>query len=167
MIPCIDRDVWDKKNEIAKDEQISDRVLEIAIRTALVCAAFDGMPVLHACDLNHAWEMARYQKRLRAMLVPNPGRNQEAQMALKLLGYLDTYSVNGNHLKLRDTLRAIHAYEYGPRHAARDPRLRVRPALCERVLGALEFSGEIEQCKVKNYQGKDVRVVRRIREGDL
>lgn len=154
MIPCIDRDVWDKKNEIAKDEQISDRVLEIAIRTALVCAAFDGMPVLHACDLNHAWEMARYQKRLRAMLVPNPGRNQEAQMALKLLGYLDTYSVNGNHLKLRDTLRAIHAYEYGP-------------ALCERVLGALEFSGEIEQCKVKNYQGKDVRVVRRIREGDL
>ena len=148
----VQSDVWEARDQIAKAEKINFRLLDIAIRTALICAAFDGQKTLHADDLAPSWALARYQQRVRALLQPNTGKNQEAQVALKILTYLQTHSVDGKFLKLRDVLTATHAYEYGP-------------ATCERVIGALVFGGDVEQAEITNTRGRKVRRLRRVHEG--
>jgi hypothetical protein len=147
-IPRIHPNVWDEKDRIIRDEKMNPRLLDISIRVALICAAFDGKEILCAEDLASAWALARYQQRVRALLQPNPGRNHEAQVALKILSYLDTHAPEGKYLKLRDVLTAVHAYEYGP-------------STCERVVGALIFGGDVDKVEIANARGRKINLVRR------
>ena len=144
----VNRDIWDARDEVVKKESLSRRLLEVVLRCASICAAFDGRDELRAKNLEPAWELARYQTRMRMLLQPNPGKNHEAQVAMKILNYLDTHPA-GKYLKLRDVLSDTHAYAYGP-------------ATCERAIAAMSANGEVEQSKIKNTRGREIRLIRRV-----
>jgi TOTE conflict system, Archaeo-Eukaryotic Primase domain len=134
-VPRIDDSVWSARDEIRKAEQLDNRVLEIALRVALICAAWDGKTVLRASDLGPAWEMARYQQRVRALFKPNPGRNFEAVAAYKVYSYLKQHADGGKWIAWRDVIRATHVMEYGP-------------STVDRAISSMVFSGEIERTEV-------------------
>src|SRR5216684_3546493 len=145
----VNQDVWDARDDLKTKEKLTPRVLELALRCAAICAAIDGRE-LRAADLGPAWEMARYQNRVRMLLRPNAGKNLEGQVASKLLDYLDAHSLDEKFHKLRDVLTAAHAYDFGP-------------ALCERVINSLAFAGEIEKSEIKNARGRKVIFIRRVK----
>jgi hypothetical protein len=148
----VDRDVWAARDEIAKTEKINPRLLELALRGAAICAAFDGRDRLRAAELGPAWELARYQTRVRTLLQPNCGKNFEAKIALKILGYLNRHAPEGAYLVLRHVLRATHAYEYGP-------------SIVERAINAMRFGGAIEENAATVGKGQKQRLIRLIVEG--
>ncbi len=150
----IDGTVWEARDNLKTEEKINPRVLEIVLRCASICAAFDGRNELRAADLGPAWELARYQTRVRLLLQPNTGRNFEAQITLKILNYLNQNAPDGKWLLLRDVLRATHAYEYGP-------------SIVERALSAMTFGGSIEQTDQKVASGPKRRHLRLSGEGNV
>jgi hypothetical protein len=78
-------EVWvEKELWLAEDRELEPRVVEIAIRAAITCASFDGKTLLTAKDLGPAYEMAKYQQRIRRYLRPNEGENPEAKIAVKM-----------------------------------------------------------------------------------
>jgi hypothetical protein len=147
IAPSIDRSVWDARDAIRKAEGIDSRILELAIRTALVCAAWDEKTVLHASDLGAAWELARYQQRVRVILQPNPGKNFEAMAGFKILNYLKQHANGGDWLAWRDVLRGTHVADFGP-------------AVAERALKAMVFSGVIESAFIQPKRGPKRQVLR-------
>jgi hypothetical protein len=98
--PClvaISPDVWHTKSDwIKQDPEINQRVVEIAIRVATVCAAFSGTKLVTPAMLEPAREFIRYQTNIRRILKPNPGENFEAQLAIKFLDYLERH--NGRYV---------------------------------------------------------------------
>ncbi len=147
----VNQDIFSARDDLSAKEKLSPRLLELALRCAAICAAIDGRE-LRAADLGPAWEMARYQNRVRMLLVPNAGKNLEGQVASKIMGYVDAHSDGEKCLKVRDVLTATHAYDFGP-------------ALCERVIKGLAFAGEIEHFEVKNARGRKVMLIRSVRRG--
>lgn len=139
--PEIDKSVWEARDAIRKAEGIDSRILELAIRVAMVCAAWDKRDVLRASDLEPAWELARYQHRVRGMLQPNPGRNFEAMAAHKIMAYLKQHADGEKWLAWRDVLRATHVMEFGL-------------SVANRALDALVFAGEIEEASIPRPDGK-------------
>jgi hypothetical protein len=129
----IDESVWIEKAAWRTDcPELEPRVAEIAIRTAAICASFDGRPRLTAKDLKPARAFADYQQRIRRLLKPNAGENPEGKIALKILAELDRYG--GKFVAKRDLLRSINAYRFGP-------------SVADRALGVLHANGEIEITK--------------------
>jgi hypothetical protein len=127
---AIDDDVWlEKAAWRIEEHDLEPRIIEISIRAAAICAAFDGRTRLRACDLGPARELARYQTRIRRLLKPNPGENFEGKVALKILDYLDRHQ--GRLVSVRTLLREINAYRYGP-------------SVAHRALAVLHANGEIE-----------------------
>ncbi|MGB9513279.1 MAG: hypothetical protein WBU20_16470, partial [Candidatus Acidiferrum sp.] len=63
VTPMIHSSVWDAKDKI-QDEGINPGILEIAIRCALICAAWDHKDMLVGSSLDPFWELARYQERV-------------------------------------------------------------------------------------------------------
>jgi len=153
--PDIHPDVWAARDEIHHEEKIEPRLLELCIRTAIICAAWDARPVLRASDLEPAWELARYQRRVRGLLQPNPGRNFDAMAAHKIMAYLAQHSVGDKWLACRDLIRATHVVkEFGP-------------SVVSRALSALASAGEIEEASIPRADGRKGRnkwVVRLARE---
>ncbi|MGC1418335.1 MAG: hypothetical protein WA817_23825 [Candidatus Acidiferrum sp.] len=143
----VNPDVWDARDQLAKAEKLNPRLLEITLRMAAICAAFDGRVELRAADLSPAWEMARYQHRVRMLLQPNPGKNFEAQVAHKVLAYLRRHESDGQWLVLRQVLRDTRAYDFGP-------------SVVERALNAMTFGGAIEQGELPGGRGQKKRLVR-------
>src|SRR5271154_1310078 len=143
--PCavyVDRQVWEAKSMWLKARPtFNPRVVEHAIRSAIVCAAFDGRKVLNVEGVLRCLEFAEYQHRIRAILKPNPGENQEAKIALRIIDYLERS--NGNEIAKRKLLKAINAYRLGPSNA-------------ERALSVLHANGEISIVR----QGKNVFIKR-------
>jgi hypothetical protein len=138
--PKIDPSVWDARDEIQKSDKIESRVLELAIRVAMVCAAWDGKPMLRASDLGPAWELARYQQRVRQILQPNTGRNFEAMAAFKILDYLKRYADGEKYIPWRDVLRGTKVAEFGP-------------SVAERAVSTMIFAGEIDEATVRPEKG--------------
>jgi len=140
-------DVWPARDAIAKSEGINPRLLEISIRCAGICAAVDRRGELQASDLEPAWELARYQTRVRLLLQPNPGKNYEARVALKILNHLNRHAPEGSYMVLRDVLRATHAYDFGPSTA-------------ENALKAMKFGGAVEEADdvVKGQKRRLIRL---------
>jgi hypothetical protein len=136
--PVIDKSVWDARDTMVREEKIDSRILELAIRVALVCAAWDEKDVLLASDLEPHWDLARYQQRVRGVLQPNPGRNFEAMAAFKILNFLKEH--NNGWMRWRDICRATHVAEYGPSTADRAAR-------------SLVFSGELEDAEIAPPKG--------------
>jgi hypothetical protein len=143
----VNYDIWDARDELVKRDKLNPRILEIALRAAAICAAFDGRAELHAADLGPAWELAKYQTRVRMLLRPNSGKNLEAQVACKIINYLNRYAPDGKWLVLREVLHATRANDYGPSTA-------------RRALDAMTFSGNIEQVQQDSGRGQKRGLVR-------
>jgi hypothetical protein len=66
----LDKSVFDETNRWRRDDAVLKnldygRVIEIALRVAIISASFDRRPVLYGKDLGPAFELARYQARIR------------------------------------------------------------------------------------------------------
>lgn len=143
----VNPDVWDARDEVAKKEKLNPRLLELSLRVAAICAAFDGRDELRAADLGPAWELARYQSRVRMLLKPNAGKNFEAQIAVKITNYLNRHAPEGTWLVLRQVLHSTRANDYGP-------------SVANRALDAMTFAGSIEQTTQETGRGPKRRLVR-------
>ena len=100
-----------KSQWLADNPGLNMRIVEHAIRAAVICASFDGRRTLRVSNLGPAWEFIKYQSRIRKLLQPNPGKNFEAIVAYKMLNYLGR--LDGRFVNRRQMFRAIHAYDHG------------------------------------------------------
>jgi hypothetical protein len=112
------------------------RVVELALRFAVICASWDGRPVLKACDLGPARQFADYQMQVRQVFRPNAGENYEGRCALKFLDYLK--AAGGKWVSQREMLRACNANRFGPNVATR-------------AIFGLRESGQIEAVQVERH----------------
>jgi hypothetical protein len=118
-LPEINGDVWEQKDEWTKAGN-SSRIIEIALRVAAICAAFDGRKELKACDLEPALELARYQEDVRRVLKPDLSKNQNAKVYNKIMNYLQRYGDGGEWISLRELRRRTHIVEtFGPEMVVR------------------------------------------------
>jgi hypothetical protein len=130
----VDKSVWEAKKEyLAKHPEMNPRILETAIRCALVCAAFSGLKTLKGFQLGPAFALAEYQMRIREILQPNTGETVEGRAASKILNYLMRYK--GKYVSRRQMLRETHLYDLGP-------------SVVDRVLSVLKANGDIEITKI-------------------
>jgi hypothetical protein len=103
---------WQREDPVLKNPEYG-RVVEIALRVAVVCASFDHRPVLYGKDLGPAFELARYQARIRGVLKPNPGKTFEGQLYHKFFEFLTANTSNGEWIPRRELFRLTHSYEIG------------------------------------------------------
>jgi hypothetical protein len=113
--PCsveIAPDVWAERDEWVRTiPGLTPRLAELALRVAVICASFDGRGVLRAKDLKATREFAIYQTRIRASLKPNPGQNDDAKCAHKVLSALPD---SGAQIDERTISKQIHSEDFGP-----------------------------------------------------
>lgn len=130
----IDQSVWDAKNEyIRTHPAMNPRVLEVSIRTAVICAALSGNKTLKGFQLGPAFALAEHQMSIREILQPNTGETVEGRAASKILGYLMRYK--GKFVSRRQILRDTHVYDLGP-------------SVADRVIAVLKANGDIEVTKI-------------------
>lgn len=111
-------EVWTEKSIWQRQKkEINQRVIEIALRVASICASFSGKTLLTVKDLAPARALAEYGQRIRKLLKPNEGENLEAKIALKIQSYLELY--NGDFVSRRRLLHDTGAYRFGPSTALR------------------------------------------------
>jgi hypothetical protein len=111
----IDPPVWDHKREWSrKFLGESTRVVEHALRAAIICASFDGRKILRLQDLESAKVFADYQSRVRRILRPNPGENQDAKCAFAVISHLQDRYHDGVWAVKRNLYKAIHGERFGP-----------------------------------------------------
>lgn len=123
-------EVWTEKSIWQhRDREMNQRVVEIALRVAIICASFDGKTLLSAADLKPALALAEYSQRIRKLLKPNEGENLEAKVALKLLAYLER--MEGGYVSKRKLLHDTGAYRYSP-------------SAVKRALDIMDANGDIE-----------------------
>jgi hypothetical protein len=91
--------------------------------------------------------MARYQARVRLLLKPNAGKNFEAQVAAKILNYLNRHAPEGGWMVQRQVLNATNANDYGP-------------SVVNRAIDAMAFSGSIQQSTQPAGRGQSRRILR-------
>jgi len=126
--------VWEAKREyLVEHPTMNPRVLEMAIRSRLICAAFSGQKMLLGSQLDSAFQLADYQMRIRGVLQPNTGDTIEGKACSKILSYLMRYG--GKWISRRQMLHDTRVYDLGP-------------ATAERVTNVLVANGDIEQTKI-------------------
>jgi len=103
---------WMQEDDVLKHPDCG-RVVEIAMRVATICASFDQRSVLYGKDLGPAYELARYQARIRGILKPNPGKTFEGQLYHKFFEILTMHTSGGEWLTRRDVFRGTHSHEIG------------------------------------------------------
>jgi hypothetical protein len=110
----INGDVWERRNQWIKDG-MGPRTIEIALRVAAICAAFDGRKELRARDLDPAGHLAVYQDNVRKILVPDESKNQDAAVSNIVRNYLRRHKAWGDkYVTVRDLNRHAHISErYG------------------------------------------------------
>lgn len=151
--PTIHPEVWDAKDALVRAEKINPRVAELCLRTALICAAWDGKKELRASDLGAAWELAHYQESVRIILQPNQGRTFEAMAGFKILGYVKQHADRGKWIKWRDVCRATHVMNYGG-------------SVADRARESLVFAGELEKAEVQPAKGGRKTILIRLAQED-
>ncbi len=114
--PCavtIAGDVWELRDVWLKEiHGLNTRTAELAIRAAVIAAAFCGRSILYAKHIEVSGRaFAEYQVRMRHAFKPNPGENTDARCAFAILGALDAKP--GWNLK-RDIAKHIHYERFGP-----------------------------------------------------
>lgn len=124
-------EVWETKREWTHEMGLNPRVVETGLRVAAICASIDGRRTLQTTDLAPVLPFVQYQESLRRILKPNTGENTDGKLASKFLGYIERYGAKGEWLDVRTMLHRTRAYDFGVGY--------------QRVLDALEHSGEIEQ----------------------
>lgn len=86
-----------------------------------------------AKDLGPAYELAKYQARIRNVFKPNTGENLGGKVADKILSYLQSF--NGQFVGKREMERSLNLNRYDPRVA-------------ESVYASLKATGQIIEAKV-------------------
>jgi len=117
-----------------KELGIGPRVAELSIRVATICGSIDARRELTAADLGPALEFAKYQMRVRELLQPNPGENDDAKMGHAIRNWLAKNATGGKWISRRDLFRAISAHRLGA-------------AVFDRALRTMNFNGELELLK--------------------
>lgn len=129
----IDPEIWEwRSHYLRTTPDLNPRILEIAIRCALVCAYFDGLQVVDVKRMEPHIKFAGYQTRMRIYLKPNPGENFEAQLTHKFLNYLQTHP---GFVSRRTLFRHTNAYDKGL-------------SVADRALDMLIASDDIVQVKM-------------------
>jgi hypothetical protein len=148
---AIHPDVEDAAKKWKQDYPIlmEGRCVELALRAAVIAAAFDCRTELRAKDLGPALAFALYQAEVRKTLKPNPGETMEAKFQNAVIDWLDAHlpatdDEPGPYIKRRDLYKKVHAERYGF-------------GVADRAMQALEANGEIGT----GVLGKS-RVVRRL-----
>jgi len=144
----IDPSVWDVLRDWHKT--FTDRVPELALRVAVICAAFDRRRLLTADDLKPARAFAEYQQRIRHVLKPNPGKNTDGILGHRILEYLKRKP--GEWINRRTMFKDSRCYDLG------------LPA-AERVLDKLEANGDVEIIRGKGPTPTLVRLITYPAEG--
>jgi hypothetical protein len=103
---------WMRDDEVLKNPDCG-RIVEIAMRVAVICASFDMRPVLYGKDLGPAYELARYQARIRGVLKPNPGMTFEGQLYHKFFESLTMHTSDGKWMPRRELFHNTRAHEIG------------------------------------------------------
>jgi hypothetical protein len=131
----VNPDVWEARNEWLKTTpEANPRVAEIVLRAAGICASFDGRE-LSAADLGPAKSLFEYQTRVRQVLRPNPGTNDDAVCAFAAHTLLVRYA--GAWVFKRELYRKIHGERFGP-------------GVFHRCLMNMRFNEEIEFQKIED-----------------
>ncbi len=150
---AIDPSVWEVTSDWRKEDSTLGRSIELAVRTAKVCAAFDGRPILLGKDLDAFKAFAIDQSRIRKFLKPNVGDNPDAAFSNAVLSWLDRKVPDGRWISSREVKRGVHYY-----------RLRLGPGVAERALSNLARLGEIDLVnnKTAGARGPAGEYIRRV-----
>jgi hypothetical protein len=82
-------EVWEALKEWRKANPVEHhRIIELCLRAALICAAYDRRKVLTAEQLKPALALAEYQKRVRAILQPSDAVTLDGRITEAFLRYL-------------------------------------------------------------------------------
>lgn len=130
----VDPEIWWswRPHFIKTNPGVNPRLIEIALRCALVCAYFDGAELVDIKRLEPHIALLGYQTRMRIVLKPNPGENFEAQLTHKFLNYLQTHPL---FVSRRTLFRDTHAYDKGL-------------SVADRALDMLISNGDVVQVKM-------------------
>lgn len=143
----IDPSVWEFMTAWKGEfKELNPRVVENAIRCAVICASFDHKSVLMPKDLDPHLALTRYQTRIREILKPNSGENYEGRLANKFLNYLGRNK--GAYVARRKLFHDCRAHDLGL-------------SVAERALSTLVANGDVQEVTV----GK-AKLVRLILEND-
>jgi hypothetical protein len=115
-----------------------ERVAELALRAAVICASFDERTTLYVKDLGPAFALAQYQMRARILLQPNTGENSDSRCYVKVRNWLKEHPQTTRH----ELDRGIHASE------------RLGPSVFNRCLREMSFNGVIE------IDGKKIQLIK-------
>jgi hypothetical protein len=137
---------WRREDAVLKNPNCG-RVVEIALRVAIICASFDQRPVLYGKDLGPAFELARYQARIRGVLKPNPGRTFEGQLFHKFFEFLTTHTGDGSWVPRRELFHSTCSHEIGIPVAIK-------------TLDAMIANDDVEEMKQAGKSGPPKRFVR-------
>ena len=128
----IDPEVWEWEKAFKREHKgFNGRVIEICIRTATICAAFDDVRIVLPKHLGPHIELMMYQEKIRTILKPNPGQNFEGQCAHIMINYM---TVHPGWITRRELFRSTRIYDKGP-------------AIADRVLAVLIANGDIVKIK--------------------
>jgi hypothetical protein len=95
------------------------------------------------------WELARYQMKMRQLVRPNVGRNDDAACANVILDFLDNNYEIGKYLTVRDLLHKTHIER------------KFGPGVVQRVLKALDANETIDIFLEKSGgKGRPRKIVR-------
>lgn len=132
----VDPEIWQWAKHFKREHKDKDvrRLVEIGIRSALICAYFDNSQLVDLKRLDPHIAFIEYQARMREFLKPNPGENFEAQLQHKFLAYLRLHpGFISKYLLFRDT----HAYDKGL-------------SVAERALDMLVANNDVHRVKIGN-----------------
>jgi hypothetical protein len=135
----ISADAWAETRRWRTELKLNGRNIELAVKAAMIAAAFDNRGTLTAAQLGPALAFAKYQENMHRRFEPNPGKNGEAIVADNVLRYLRERGQLGEWLNRRKMLHDINAYREGPGTA-------------NRALSNLAQFNEIELGKVGRQQ---------------
>jgi hypothetical protein len=151
--PCavqIDPAVYALRTQWVREYGMNPRVLEIIIRCAIVCCAFDQIPVLHAPYFAQFLGQVQYQEKVRNLFQPGSGITNSGVLSEAFLAYLDNKAPAGEQegvgpwISQRDMFNTTNAYRIGPQTAVS-------------VVEALVACGELQKQKVgKSFQVRRV-----------
>lgn len=116
--------VWDEISAWRHADPDLGRVLEIGLRAAVICAAWDRRPELTAAHLKPMKCWVDYQKRIRTMLEPNLGETLEGRITDKILRYLKSLP-EGTGVTRRRIFAKTHMYRLGVTTAERVLRILI------------------------------------------
>lgn len=124
--------IWAR--QFRKDNpDVNPRVMEIAIRVALICAAFDGQRLVTNQSMQAQEPLIFEQTHLRKYLLPNPGETPEGRIHHRLQNYLEQQ--NGTWISARDLYRNTHI-------------ARISLSGADRVTNVMLYNGDWEESKI-------------------